>query len=711
MESHEALNSHHKRHLQSSAQYVDSLLSDVESILVSSLSKSPFPKYRLDITPAQAKLVEDYIARIRAQMVQVLKSQGISSPGPQMGARHSIRVTLEFADIAFDECRPEAMRGYGTVPPSLIPELNGLVDEMRGIIRKLNTYLAQDADQDLGSRLKRLERAAGGIESLKVLERIITERGLVEFRPALSIILDKIESPTFQIAIFGRVSSGKSSLLNHILETDVLPVGVNPITAVPTRLIYGAEPKLTVSTVDRRMEETSISRLKDFVSEELNPANAKHVTRIVVELPSRHLQAGVVLVDTPGLGSLATAGAAETLSYLPQCDLGVVLVNAGSTLAQEDIATIQSLYEAAIPACVLLSKADLLSEEDRKRSQEYMTSQINSQLGIDLTVWPVSTQGNNVRLLHEWFARQIQPLFERHQELARQSLRRKIAALRDSVEAALEIRMEFSGKSPRKSSKQAQEAQAQLRRAAGQFEEAKSFCLKLSDEVRELSKVALARAASDIAAIWFNRDGSGPGENIAVSNNLTGAAAEGANQIFERLKQLARDLSRALTSAAHALEAQNLPDEEELASLVREMPRLDPGPVEITIERDWLTILGKNITKGRVEKKLQRQVGQKASEVFQSYGRMLESWSRKTLAELHRHFDAHADGYRAQLERTGEGGKSGLEDSDTLRQDLAALAAFQDGEQIPVANATPYLSAQRLDQKETPGRLVAARIH
>ncbi|HUY13738.1 MAG TPA: dynamin family protein [Terriglobia bacterium] len=688
MEAHVTLNSNHKRHLLSSAQYVDSLLSDIESILVSSLSKPPFPKYRLDITPAQAKLVQDYIARIRAQMVQILKSQGISPPGPQLGARHSIRVTLEFADIAFDECRPEAMRGYGAVPPSLIPELNGLVDEMRGILRKLNTYLAQDADQDLQSRLKRLERAGGGIELLNVLEGVVTSRGLVEFRPALSIILDKIESPTFQIAVFGRVSSGKSSLLNHILETAVLPVGVNPITAVPTRLVYGPEPKLTVSYVDRKTEPMGIGRLAEFVGEELNSANAKHVARIVVELPSPRLQAGVVVVDTPGLGSLATAGAAETLAYLPHCDLGIVLVDAGSTLTAGDIATIQSLYEAAIPALVLLSKADLLQHEDRQRSVKYISGQIKSQLEIELSVWPVSTQGEDARLLDEWFTCEIQPLFERHQELARQSLRRKIAALRDSVEATLKIRVEITGKDPRKSSKQAREAQAQLRRAAGKFEESNSFCLKASDEIRNMSEVAFARAALEIARLWFNPDGVKADERDAVARHLIVTASEGANQIFERLQGLARDLSHALSNAGRVLEAEDLPDEEELVSLVKEMPRLDPGPVEIRIQRDWLTIFGKNITKGRIGKKLRQQVGQKAGEAFQSYGRLLESWSRKMLAELHRHFDAHADGYRAQLERLAEGGKSGPEESETIRQDLAALAAFQDREQIPVASAT-----------------------
>ena len=217
MESHDALNSSHKHHLLTSFKYVDELLSDVESILLSSTSKSPFPRYRADLSPVQIKVVQDYIARIRAQMIQVLKSQGISPPERRVGATHAIRVNLEFTTIAFDDCRPAALRGYGEVPESAIPELDGLLEEMRSLVRKLSTYLAQDVGQDPKARLQRLESTTDEIALLKTLEPIINERGLVEFRPALSIILDKIESNNFQIALFGRVSSGKSSLLNHIL--------------------------------------------------------------------------------------------------------------------------------------------------------------------------------------------------------------------------------------------------------------------------------------------------------------------------------------------------------------------------------------------------------------------------------------------------------------------------------------------------------------
>jgi hypothetical protein len=53
------------------------------------------------------------------------------------------------------------------------------------------------------------------------------------------MLLDRMESAAFEVGVFGRVSSGKSSLLNYILQTDVLPIGVTPVTAIPTRISHG----------------------------------------------------------------------------------------------------------------------------------------------------------------------------------------------------------------------------------------------------------------------------------------------------------------------------------------------------------------------------------------------------------------------------------------------------------------------------------------
>src|SRR5580658_3495193 len=107
------LNPSQQLHLLTSCQYADKLLSEIEATLLASQSKSPFPKFKPDLSPAQAKVVQDYIARMRAQLLRILDSQRVPIPAPHIGSVHSIRVTLGFVEIAFDECRPKRMAGYG----------------------------------------------------------------------------------------------------------------------------------------------------------------------------------------------------------------------------------------------------------------------------------------------------------------------------------------------------------------------------------------------------------------------------------------------------------------------------------------------------------------------------------------------------------------------------------------------------------------------
>jgi GTP-binding protein EngB required for normal cell division len=677
MRPHDSLNSSQALRVLTSFKYADQLLSEIESILFASNSKSPFPKYRNDLTPAQVKVVQDYIARIRAQTIQALKSLGITPPGPQFGATHSIRVTLDFADITFEDCRAEALRGYGEVPASVVPELNGVVNEMSSLVRKLSAYLAQGLGQDLQGRLDRLAQTGNEVVLLKTLERVINDHGLIEFRSALSIILDKLESHSFQIAVFGRVSSGKSSLLNYVLGSEVLPVGVNPITAVPTRIMFGATPKVKISYVDRKTGETEIGRLSEFVSEQHNPGNAKHVTRIVVELPSTRLRDGVVFVDTPGLGSLATAGAAETLAYLPECDLGVVLVDASSTLTEEDLSTVLRLYEAATPVLVLLSKADLLVSEDRERSVQYIAGQIDSQLRVRVPVHAVSIRDSHARLLDKWFIEEIQPLYSKHSELAQESLRRKIGGLHESVEAALKVQLELSGKGPKKDKQRLRAAESQLRRAAGRFEEVNSFCLKGSDTIHDWGGVAIERAAFVVVEEWFKKNKKGADVRELIRRSLAETATTGANQIFEKLQEFSRDLSRALTEAANVLEASQAANPDELPNIVKEMPLFDPGPLEIEIRQDFLSALGRGLAKHRVKNQLEKEVGQPVHEAFQRYGRLLELWIRKTIAELQRRFDSQADTHRAQFERLTSAKETGVEEAEAIRRDLEALSRFR----------------------------------
>ena len=671
------LNPSQRLHLLTSCQYADKLLSEIEATLVASQSKSPFPKFKPDISAAQAKVVQDYIARMRAQLVRILDSQGVPIPAPHIGSVHSIRVTLGFVDIAFDECRPKRMAGYGELADSAAIEIAGLVDEIQGIISRLDSYLAQGQSADLEQRLRRLEEAGGDVALVKALERAINQHGLVEFRPALATIIDRLETDTFEIAVFGRVSSGKSSLLNHIVGQDLLPVGVNPITAVPTRLAYGPEPHATAWFADRKPELFGIERLADFVTEQRNPGNIQHVTRIVVELPAQRLREGVVYVDTPGLGSLATAGAAETRAYLPRCDLGVVLIDAGSTLTQDDLATIQTLYDAGIPASVLLSKADLLALPDREHALQYVVDHIRSDLGLELPVHAISIKGEYSKLLEKWLDTEILPLYDRHAELARQSLNRKIGALRLSVEAALKTRLKRSGAGDHRGARievsKLRGLETELRTAAGKIAEARTACLDATDALRECADGFVRTASNNLIDVW-DSGASATGAGL-IQNQLEQAAAARATLISSAIQGVAGTAGATLADTALALELENRPEQDELLDVLKNMPRFDLGNVEIAIGPSAVaSLLGRRWAAARVERRIRSQAGVQIRDAVGIYARVLQAWVRKTFAELQERFDSYADAYRAHLDRL-VGDKPGLEDEKALRDDLASLAA------------------------------------
>jgi GTP-binding protein EngB required for normal cell division len=667
------VNSSQKLHLLTSCQYVDKLLAEIESVLAASGSRSPFPKYRPDISPVQAKVTQDYIARIRAQMVCALQNYGIELPGPPLGAIHSIRVTLGCASIAFDECRPRNMRGYGELPEAAVPELNGFIEEMKSLIGRLDGYLAQGLGQDLQARLQTLEAAGRQVNLASKLARVIDAHGLVEFRPALSCIVERLESNRFEVEFFGRVSSGKSSLLNRILERDVLPVGVTPVTAVPTRIVYGPAERATAWFADHRPEEFEIARLADFVTEQLNPANWKHVTRVVIELATARLGDGIVLVDTPGLGSLASAGAAETWAYLPRCDLAVVLIDAGSTLTPDDLATLGALYDAAIPALVLLSKSDLLSADDQHRLCQYVADHITSQLDVNLPVCPVSARPEHSGPLERWFQREILPLYDRHVELAQASLQRKIGALRVAVEAALRSRLSPPDV-PAGGPAELRLLEADLRRATARFGDVRAQCLGIADQIRESGEEALARAVAAVTGVSRPPGPAAADLGAMLASAVEQLAAAQAVPIASLLNELALSSAQVLARTAAGLVLDDAPEPGELTEILQDMPRLELGTLDIRIRRPRFA------RSMRLDGTLRAQAGGRILEAFSSHGGQLSGWIRQTLTSLQARFESYAGVYRAQLDRLTQPPQRSLEDQETVRQDLAAIA------ELPPAN-------------------------
>src|ERR1700728_3954123 len=181
MERHPGqLNEHQQSRLRVTCQYIDKLLGDIEDILHAATSSSPFPRYMVDLNPAQVRLMADHIRRLRSQLIHSLKWQQMTPSPPEIRATRAVLTNLNFVDIAIEELKPHYMRGFGAVPDDAVSELNGVVHELRALISGMERYV-QEMNQDLEERLLQLERTWLDVVLLRLMEQIAMRNGLVGF--------------------------------------------------------------------------------------------------------------------------------------------------------------------------------------------------------------------------------------------------------------------------------------------------------------------------------------------------------------------------------------------------------------------------------------------------------------------------------------------------------------------------------------------------
>jgi GTP-binding protein EngB required for normal cell division len=622
------MNEYQQRHLFYTLQRVDELLTETERIMVSAGSPSPFQQHAQDTSRLQRTVTHDYVVRVREAMRRVLEELRIPPVSPISGALWVARGHISFALVAVaDEVTQDRMRHFGDLSEDDARTIDRIVAELNSDLRRIEDFLAQGTTADLQARLQRLERTSREVELLRELDHIVTAHGLVEFRRSLEDLLERFEYPSFRIGVFGRVSSGKSSLLNHLLEHDRLPVGVTPVTAVPVRIRAGPCAQGTIEFVGKEPMRIGLERLNGFSTEQQNPGNSKHVARIDIELPARRLRQGVMFVDTPGLGSLATAGAEEAMAYLPKCDVGIVLVDAGSALSHQDIFVAQSLYRAGATAMVLVSKVDLLRPPDREQTIDYVRRQFASQANLDVQVYPVSVVGVDASLTEQWFDNVLAPLLTAHRDASAASLRRKTGLLREAVIKALGARLKR--RDDLSSWEQADalvEAAAGLRGANAVLAEAEKQGRGLRQRFRELGPACVHAAAADTAAAWRESEVDAA-EILSASLNRflvkqAGVFVQSVEDVRKHLKAVLRRAHAAFGSHRGLPEdlpkAGNLPMADVMPLTVRVVLRKPPLPGQFALRRF-------------AEVKLTAQLGDELAELLDATSRRLEHCTNRHL--------------------------------------------------------------------------------
>jgi len=443
------LNENHKRRLLAACKHMDDLLSRSLNAIAPD-KPGLYPQCFQDISLSELHWIESYVDKLREQLLSLIKRFEVEIPAPSTPASWILKTNLNFLDIAIEELYPKHLRGYGEMDPKSAGDLTWTLQEIQRLLAQLFAFLAEDKGS--GEKARIGHQADPALASpAQELARIIERHRLVELLPVLQSITRKLQTHRYEIAVFGRVSSGKSSFINRLLEIQLLPVGATPITSVPIHILGGEKPLLRVTFPDRTTM-LPIEALSEFATEQGNPANSKRVLGLEVIVPSARLQEGITFVDTPGIASLATNGTKLAYAYMPDSDFGIVLIDSQSTIGRDDLDILRALHLAGIPSVVLISKCDLLSPENFEKVRSYTRSAILEHLGYSLDVVPVSSMDSWISEVEQWFQATISPLLKHAQESLRISMNRKMESLGRSILATLEMQAsrlkDFGDQSP-----------------------------------------------------------------------------------------------------------------------------------------------------------------------------------------------------------------------------------------------------------------------
>ncbi len=228
-------------------------------------------------------------------------------------------------------------------------------------------------------------------ELLQVIDEAATIESVSEC--PCSELQDKILQNRFNLVVVGQFKRGKTTFINALLGTDLLPTAVVPLTSIVTVIEYGRDIEVKVLFNNGTEKRVPPEELSEYVTEKGNPRNEKDVAEVIIKYPSEYLKDGVRLIDTPGVGSVYQHNTDVAYEYLPRSDATVFLISVDQPLSKAEVDFLRDVREYADRIFFLQNKADYLSPEDLKESMEFIRSTLINEVGFDSPeLYPVSAK-------------------------------------------------------------------------------------------------------------------------------------------------------------------------------------------------------------------------------------------------------------------------------------------------------------------------------
>lgn len=213
------------------------------------------------------------------------------------------------------------------------------------------------------------------LNSVKNAAVFLQKNGFPVLAQDIVNLYKKVQDERFTVAFVGEFSRGKSTIINRLLDDNILPVGNLPTTALLTRITYGTVPALTSVKPGGQMSKLPLKPTSWDTLTANNFNGTDPEGHVIVDVNDKWLGTyGIDLLDTPGAGDLDDKRSRVIERCIVSTDAAIITISATSPLSLTEQAFIRhKILSKGIPFVALaISKLDEVKLEERDQVIDYL---------------------------------------------------------------------------------------------------------------------------------------------------------------------------------------------------------------------------------------------------------------------------------------------------------------------------------------------------
>lgn len=170
----------------------------------------------------------------------------------------------------------------------------------------------------------------------------------------------------FLVVVVGEFNAGKSTFVNALIGDELLPTGITPTTEVIEMVRYAPQKS-----------REPVLRENDAVREWAHPNTGAP---------------GVVIVDTPGTGSVFAKHERIAKNFLSRSDLVLFLLSAKRAFAQTEKLYLEMARDYGKKIILVINQIDLLEKKEQNEVINFVKQQVGETLDLQPTIFTVSAK-------------------------------------------------------------------------------------------------------------------------------------------------------------------------------------------------------------------------------------------------------------------------------------------------------------------------------